>query len=274
MKNKTQELDLIKASGDGDIEKIKKLLEKGVDPNVQDLPGNTPLIAASKNGHVKVVRELLSFGTNVESQNITGSTALARASRNGHTEVVGILSACTNINTQNKKGFTPLMWASIMGHDEVVDELLRANPDTDIKNDNGDTALILASRSGRTKTIKKLIKFGADASIHNKRGNTAFHESSNKEVQQIFRQYAQDNFIYSNTNAEPNSYRKIKIAASIAAIGLVTVFQLSNQKTSDDLVEHIKLNINCISHIKKRIEDKSYRFPANVCEDAMEEILK
>ena len=276
MKNKTNEneLALIGASGNGDVEAVRKLLSQGVDVNIQDLPGNTPLIAASKNGHAEVIRELLSSGANVESQNQTGSTALARASRNGHVEVVGILNTEARVNTQNKKGYTPLMWASIMGHDGVIDELLKAKPDPDVRNENGDTALILASKAGRSEITKKLIGFGADPDIRNKKGNTAFREAGNKEIQQIIGGGDPvDVPSPHNAQEKSDSYRKYKIAASIAAVGLIAIFQLKNEKTRSYLAEHIESNVKCISHLKRKIKDKNYRVPANECEEAMKEIL-
>ena len=273
MKNKINKVTLISASGNGDLEEVKRLLSQGANINIQDITGNTPLIAASKNNHVSVVRALLAANANTESQNITGSTALARASRNGHVEVVAILNDSADVNAQNKKGYTSLMWASIMGHDEVIDELLKAGPDADIKNENGDTALIMASRAGHIEIIKKLVGFGADANIRNQKGNMAVDEAYSGEVQQMFGREEQANLSHNNAKEQSDYYKKFKIAASVAAVGLVTIFQLKNQETRRDLASHIELNIKCISHLKKKINDKTYRVPAGDCEEAMGEIL-
>ena len=51
--------DLIKASGDGDLPRVKALLAAGSDVNAKRGDGVTALMAASATGHLEVVRALL-----------------------------------------------------------------------------------------------------------------------------------------------------------------------------------------------------------------------
>ena len=67
------------ASGDGDLETVKRLLQQGLDPNAFDDLGWTPLIHAAKRGHLDVVRCLLAAGAQVDARDKAraGNTALA-----------------------------------------------------------------------------------------------------------------------------------------------------------------------------------------------------
>src|SRR5260370_30117625 len=53
------ELDLLSASGEGDLARVKDLLDQGVSVNTKDEGGRTPLIEASDNGHADIVKLLL-----------------------------------------------------------------------------------------------------------------------------------------------------------------------------------------------------------------------
>jgi len=52
---------LLDACEDGDLEKVKQLLENGADVNAKDKDGLTALMYASYNGHKEVVELLKSY---------------------------------------------------------------------------------------------------------------------------------------------------------------------------------------------------------------------
>jgi ankyrin repeat protein len=60
--------DLHSAARDGDVERVKKLLEKGANPNVQDEAGLTPLHWAADVGSVDMVKFLLEHGADPNVQ--------------------------------------------------------------------------------------------------------------------------------------------------------------------------------------------------------------
>ena len=55
------EKELLRYSREGDADKVKSLLSKGVDPNCKEM-GITPLVWAAKLGHKNVVQTLLYHG--------------------------------------------------------------------------------------------------------------------------------------------------------------------------------------------------------------------
>ena len=62
----TKETKLIKASKKGDIEKVKTILEYGVDIHFKN---NKALFSACANGSVKVIKELLKAGADIHAEN-------------------------------------------------------------------------------------------------------------------------------------------------------------------------------------------------------------
>jgi ankyrin repeat protein len=79
------------AAYEGDVERVKKLLEKGANPNIQDEVGRTPLRNAAFKGHVDVVKLLLEHGADPNIQNEYGDTPLHMAVYWGRVDVVKLL---------------------------------------------------------------------------------------------------------------------------------------------------------------------------------------
>jgi len=53
------------AASDGDIDRVRELIESGMSPNAQDEAGYSPLHAASSYGEVPLIHYLLSVGADV-----------------------------------------------------------------------------------------------------------------------------------------------------------------------------------------------------------------
>ena len=132
--------DLHSAAYDGDVKRVKKLLKKGVSPNVRNESGDTPLHWAANKGRVKVVKLLLKHGADP--------------------------------NIKNKYGWTPLHKAAFEDHVEVVKLLLEHGADPNIKDKNGDTLLHWAASVGRVDVVRLLLEHGADPTVKDKNGKT------------------------------------------------------------------------------------------------------
>ena len=80
-----------------------------------------------------------------------------RAARYGHDTVIPLLlEADAQIDAQNKGGDTPLVFASVNGKEAAVRELLKGNPNLDLKGYRGKTALDWA-REGKHQSIVDLL---------------------------------------------------------------------------------------------------------------------
>ena len=68
--------NLFNAAKNGDLEAVKLLLDRGIDPNLEDRRGWTALMIGSQNRRLKIVKELLNRGADPNAQNRDGDTAL------------------------------------------------------------------------------------------------------------------------------------------------------------------------------------------------------
>ena len=86
-------------------------------------------------------------------------TALIKAAWNGHDTVIPLLlEADAQIDAQHDYGDTPLMWASNEGEEAAVRELLKGNPNLDLKsNSDGMTALDKARQNNHQSVVKLLM---------------------------------------------------------------------------------------------------------------------
>lgn len=75
--------------GDADI--VKLLLNKGANPNAKDKDGCTALMFAAEWGHIDIVKLLLDKGAAPNVKNNDGETALDWATRNDYPDIVKLL---------------------------------------------------------------------------------------------------------------------------------------------------------------------------------------
>lgn len=107
---------LITAAGNGDVARVKALLEDGADPNAQDEFGNTALMSAAINNdppmgkYTAVVEALLAAGANPDIQHrIFGHTALMSAITNGDIPTIkALLAGGADRNLRDMNGRTAL----------------------------------------------------------------------------------------------------------------------------------------------------------------------
>lgn len=154
--------ELHKAVLEGNISNLlKNLSVPGVDPNLPDELGMTPLHLATREGHTETVKVLLTVPTiNIHVINNNGWTPLHLAARMGFADSVDALLTPldANPNVINSDGWSPLHWAAWHGFTEVVTVLLtaegiRINP-TDR---NETTPLHWAARQGQSDVITVLL---------------------------------------------------------------------------------------------------------------------
>jgi serine/threonine-protein phosphatase 6 regulatory ankyrin repeat subunit B len=131
-----EDIELLNASSDGNIEKVKYLLNKErhwfirANVDARTYNNDTPLIIASSIGHIEIVEVLLNNGADVNAKNNCGNTALIIASSEGHIKIVEmLLKKGANLDASNNLNMTALMTASENGHKEVVEMLLDNGPD-------------------------------------------------------------------------------------------------------------------------------------------------
>ncbi|KAM6177836.1 ankyrin repeat domain-containing protein 39 [Rhynchocyon petersi] len=118
------------AALNGDLGRVKYLIQKATDPSQPDTAGYTALHYASRNGHYAVCQFLLESGAKCDAQTHGGATALHRASYCGHTEIARLLlSHGSDPWVADDDGMTSLHKAAEKGHMDICSLLLEHSPD-------------------------------------------------------------------------------------------------------------------------------------------------
>ncbi|XP_075960638.1 ankyrin repeat domain-containing protein 39 isoform X1 [Anarhichas minor] len=117
------------AAMDGDLDRVKLLVQKGTDPNLRDSAGYTALHYASRSGHHPVCKFLLEIGACASPQTSGGATPLHRSAYCGRLDVVRLLlHHGADPLICDDDGASPLHKAAEQGHEEVCELLLKHSP--------------------------------------------------------------------------------------------------------------------------------------------------
>ncbi|MFQ5470719.1 MAG: ankyrin repeat domain-containing protein [Gammaproteobacteria bacterium] len=178
---------LVLAARFNQIEVVKHLINRGVDINVRDELGNSPLIVASAEENKRVIQLLLANNADVNLSAFDGTTALMAAARKGsYNTVRTLINHGAEINARRGNGETALIDAINYGYGNIVQLLLDkgANPNirntASFRNHGGFTPLMYAANHGLTihssdwlGIINRLLKAGADPNIARANGESA-----------------------------------------------------------------------------------------------------
>ena len=148
------------ASGVGDVEAVRSLLDGGADANKRDALHWTPVFYASQNGCMKTAELLIKYGADVNSQDGTGQAPLHAASLYGHLGVVLLLlDHGADVNAKMQGQSTALHLASEYGHLEIVEALLKQGASVGVQNEDGWTPYHVAVRFGERKVVQLLSEY-------------------------------------------------------------------------------------------------------------------
>lgn len=145
------------AARTGRAEMIPALLQAGVDIEVTDAKGYTPLVIASYNGQAPATAALLAAGAQVDGgADARGNTALMGVCFKGYTEIAQILlDAGADVNRRNGVGQTALMMAALVNKTAVIDLLLEHGADPRIADAAGNSVHSLAVSQGNAELASR-----------------------------------------------------------------------------------------------------------------------
>ncbi len=150
------------------------LLSQGADVTAKTNDGCTLLHQACKAGFTEIVKQLIAKGVEVDAKPDSGNTPLKIAARAGHKEIVKLLIANgADVNVTAKNGKHPLGDAAVNGHEEVVRLLLASGAKVNLQPEDKlmcGTALHAAARGGHIAILDLLIANGADVNAEYKYG--------------------------------------------------------------------------------------------------------
>ena len=151
----TPEDRLFKAVWTGDIAALRGT---GIDANLKDAVGRSPLRIAAERGDINVVTFLIENGADVNVTDANGNTPLIFIiNKTGNLGITRrLLEKGAAVNLQNRSGETALMYAAWRGHASIVRLLLENRADVTLKNRQGSTALTLAESKGHLEIVRML----------------------------------------------------------------------------------------------------------------------
>jgi len=151
------DLAMIIASSTGNLDAVKRLLDKGMDLDHHDFTGNTPLLYAARYARISLVEFLLRHGADVNAYTHWGTTALIEAVRKGSLTVVqDLLDAGADVDQLNNHHESALFDAVKYRRLWAVNMLLYRNARVDIKDDQGCTPLMYAAAEHQPQIVAAL----------------------------------------------------------------------------------------------------------------------
>jgi hypothetical protein len=146
--------ELRRAASEGDVARVKELLDKGADVNAANQYGGTALAFATRRGNVEMVKLLLERGADPNRRDtFYGAAPLGLALRKGQAEIAKLLLAKTEA-----VDFAMLRAAITGGNGELVKAVLEKGKLTPEQLTN---ALVMAQREGKGEAVKALEAAGA-----------------------------------------------------------------------------------------------------------------
>jgi len=110
----------------GNLNRVRALLNQGVNVNLRNNENMTPLMYAASGGHANVIRFLLSKGANAKARMNWNRNALIFAVEKGNANAVRALLIHSNLSLQNGNGRSALTTAANLGRPEILRMLVRA----------------------------------------------------------------------------------------------------------------------------------------------------
>jgi len=203
-KSPLQRGEMAMAAFEGDIAKIKSMIDQGADINDTTYGGETALIMAATFGNKELVELLLKYGADITlKERNYGHTALdvaEQSARSGQPqshrfmEVVELLKKAA-ANQQLKPGESELVMAAYRGNVAKMKKLIGAGANINaVTPYGGDTALMEAASAGQLEAVRLLLENGADINIKNRYGYgveisaSAWKDDKHKEILKLVKE--------------------------------------------------------------------------------------
>ncbi|MES2356354.1 MAG: ankyrin repeat domain-containing protein [Pseudomonadota bacterium] len=176
--NSANEHSMFRAAEWGERETVVRLLREGLEPEIRDDKGWTPLMIASFQGHTEIVIVLIQHGAKVCSRDRDSCSPIHWAAAGGFEDIVKLLlNNGAWANPRNRFGVTPLLPAVAKGHLGAVNVLLAAGANPNEPMDDGSSPLHKAVAGGHVEIIEVLLQRGANLFAENVNGETPFQSA-------------------------------------------------------------------------------------------------
>ncbi|XP_023340013.1 protein shank isoform X2 [Eurytemora carolleeae] len=177
--SKSNQKKFIEYISSNNVEKISKLINKGLDPNFHcPDSGETPLSLCTRNPKSsRSILVLVNGGALIDYRTKDGSTAMHRGvSGNNYEAVKTMLDLGGSPNYRDGKGLTPL-YLSVAGNTDpnITQVLLHERAVIGTQDLQGWAEVHQCCRSGLVQHLEYLLFYQADCNARNASGNTPLH---------------------------------------------------------------------------------------------------
>ncbi|KAK7246870.1 hypothetical protein RIF29_41740 [Crotalaria pallida] len=156
-------VNLLSVASTGNAAFLEELLRAGLDPDIGDSKGKTPLHIAALNGHEECVKVLLKHACNVHIRDNNGNTALWDAITSKHYSIFRILYQLAALSDPHIAG--DLLCTAAKRNDvTLINELLKQGLNIDSKDHHGITPIQIAMEQNHVDMVELLVMNGADIS--------------------------------------------------------------------------------------------------------------
>ncbi|XP_063967701.1 microtubule-associated protein 1B-like [Lytechinus pictus] len=166
-----KERELVRAVGNEDVDAVRRLIEDGVNVNIQDSLQRTPIIRAcfssDRSSREEIGKILLDNGADVNLTDRHGRTALMTACMEDEKEdMVDLILSANKVdaNRMDENGNTALMHAVMIENVEAVRVFFtpenKNKVNTDMKNFEDKTPLLVAAKQQSTEICEILVREG------------------------------------------------------------------------------------------------------------------
>jgi ankyrin repeat protein len=163
----------VRAGNVDDVLQLCQQPEIQADKDVRDVNGKTALFHAVELGSTEIVRALLAEGVNIELPEREGVTPVHSAARTGFLDIcVALCKARADVNAWDSQQRAPLLSAAAGGFVGVAKVLVDARADVAAVSNNGMGALHHAASGGHQQVVKFLIEEKANPNLRDGKGCT------------------------------------------------------------------------------------------------------
>ena len=170
----------------GDMEKIKKYLQDGLDINSQENFGSAALHLAANTGRKEIVEFLISKGAKVDAKDVYEWTALGYAAMHNDGNIMDFLiEKGADVIAKDDQGYTLLYYTIWENKKEPVELLIDKGAKVNIKATDGYSPLVYAIWMDNKELVEALINKGADVNAEDNEGYTPFYWATVQESKDI-----------------------------------------------------------------------------------------
>ena len=272
----------------GNIELLKKLIDKGLDYKTPNAEGGNAFIFASKG--TRKIKNGLDVYTFLESLGINPNVTTKKGINPLHSISYSIkdkdvfnffIEKGVSVNQQDEHGNTPFMNAAAYNNLEIVTYLAKHVDNVDLQNEKGQTALTKAVSRNTLDVISFLVDQKSNTQIVDKEGNNLAYYLVNsfsaKEKEDFFKKAKYLNELgvkFSTVQAKKNTLLHVSIdkmdkdlidflasqgvdVNAINADGL-TVLHMAAMKAKDDKILKYLIELGADKKMKTEFEETVY----------------